>query len=93
MSEVIQTGNQTNHFNEGSTLKSSSGDSNNNANKLKEKDTLPHSKKPQTNRPKFVFRCQKAEGSPTGLISGFSNVKELYQKIAECFGFPVEDVS
>jgi len=42
---------------------------------------------------KFVFRCQQAHGSPTGLISGFSNVKELYQKIAECYGFPVGEVS
>lgn len=37
------------------------------------------------NRPKLVFHCQLAHGSPTGLISGFSNVKELYNKIAECY--------
>lgn len=41
----------------------------------------------------LVFHCQQAHGSPTGLISGFSNVKELYQKIADCYDFPVEDVS
>jgi hypothetical protein len=38
--------------------------------------------------PKLVFHCQLAHGSPTGLISGFSNVKELYQKIADCFEIP-----
>lgn len=41
----------------------------------------------------LVFHCQQAHGSPLGLISGFSNVKELYQKIAECYEFPPEDVS
>lgn len=44
-------------------------------------------------KPKLVFHCQQAQGSPTGLISGFSNVKELYQKIADCYEFPVDDVS
>ena len=48
---------------------------------------------PVVNRPKLVFHCQQAQGSPTGLISGFSNVKELYQKIADCYGFSVGDVS
>nr|CAD7458468.1 unnamed protein product [Timema tahoe] len=43
-------------------------------------------------RPKLVFHCQQAQGSPTGLISGFSNVRELYQKIAECYDFPSEDI-
>ncbi len=36
-------------------------------------------------KPKLVFHCQLAHGSPTGLISGFTNVKELYHKIAECY--------
>ena len=45
------------------------------------------------NKPKLVFHCQQAQGSPTGLISGFSNVKELYQKIANCYGFTADDVS
>lgn len=40
----------------------------------------------------LVFHCQLAHGSPTGLISGFSSVKELYQKIAECYEFPIEEV-
>lgn len=44
-------------------------------------------------RPQLVFQCQQAQGSPVGLISGFSNVKELYQKIAECYDFSPDDVS
>jgi hypothetical protein len=43
-------------------------------------------------QPKLVFHCQLAHGSPTGLISGFSNVKELYQKIADCFEIPSSTV-
>lgn len=43
-------------------------------------------------RPKLVFHCQQAHGSPTGLITGFSNVRELYQKIAECYEFPADDI-
>ena len=44
-------------------------------------------------RPKLVFHCQLAHGSPTGIISGFTNVKELYQKIADCYDLPVSEVS
>jgi hypothetical protein len=44
-------------------------------------------------RPRLVFHCQLAQGSPTGIISGFTNVKELYQKIAECYDMPAHDVS
>ncbi|XP_035717611.1 PDZ domain-containing protein GIPC3-like [Vespa mandarinia] len=40
----------------------------------------------------LVFHCQLAHGSPTGLISGFSNVRELYQKIAECYDIPSEEI-
>jgi hypothetical protein len=43
-------------------------------------------------RSKLVFHCQQAQGSPTGLISGFTNVHELYQKMADCYGFPVEEI-
>ncbi|XP_059481262.1 PDZ domain-containing protein GIPC3 [Neocloeon triangulifer] len=43
-------------------------------------------------RPQLVFHCQQAQGSPTGLISGFGNVKELYAKIAECYDFPIDDI-
>lgn len=48
---------------------------------------------PNISKPQLVFHCQLAHGSPTGLISGFGSVKELYQKIAECYDFPMEEVS
>lgn len=41
----------------------------------------------------LLFHCLQAHGSPTGTISGFSNIRELYQKIAECFEFPASEVS
>lgn len=46
----------------------------------------------EDNRPRLVFHCQLAQGSPTGIISGFTNVKELYQKIAECYDMPPHDI-
>lgn len=46
----------------------------------------------RVSRPSLVFHCQLAHGSPTGLISGFSNVRELYQKIAECYDIPSEEI-
>ncbi|CRL07125.1 CLUMA_CG020121, isoform B [Clunio marinus] len=42
--------------------------------------------------PSLVFHCQLANGSPTGLITGFSSVRELYQKIAECYDFSVDEI-
>ncbi|RVE60998.1 hypothetical protein OJAV_G00166400 [Oryzias javanicus] len=36
-------------------------------------------------RPKLVFHTQLAHGSPTGRIEGFTNIKELYAKIADAF--------
>lgn len=44
-------------------------------------------------KPKLTFHCQQAQGSPTGIISGFTNVKELYAKIAACYDMPSSDVS
>ena len=44
-------------------------------------------------RPKLVFHCQQAHGSPTGLISGFTNVKELYEKIAEAYDMQPAEVT
>lgn len=38
------------------------------------------------------FHCQLAHGSPTAFVSGFSNVKELYQKIADAFDFPPSEI-
>ena len=46
----------------------------------------------QVKQPKLVFHCQQAHGSPTGLISGFTNVKELYEKIAECYDIQPAEV-
>uniref|UniRef100_A0A8C7JZ20 GIPC PDZ domain containing family member 2 n=1 Tax=Oncorhynchus kisutch TaxID=8019 RepID=A0A8C7JZ20_ONCKI len=40
---------------------------------------------PANLRPKLVFHTQLAHGSPTGRIEGFTNVKELYGKIADTF--------
>ncbi|CAD5125268.1 DgyrCDS13515 [Dimorphilus gyrociliatus] len=61
--------------------------------KKKEEESRTNSNSPppysgaasQVQKPQLVFHCQKAQGSPTGIISGFSNVKELYQKIAEVY--------
>lgn len=38
------------------------------------------------------FYSQLAHGSPTAFVSGFSNVKELYDKIGECFDIPPSEV-
>ncbi|KAF5929010.1 hypothetical protein HPG69_018189 [Diceros bicornis minor] len=47
---------------------------------------------PAALRPRLVFHTQLAHGSPTGRIEGFSNVKELYGKIAEAFRLPAAEV-
>lgn len=47
---------------------------------------------PAPQRQPLVFHCQQAHGSPTGLICGFSTVRELYQKISECYDFPPDDI-
>ncbi|CAH1102380.1 unnamed protein product [Psylliodes chrysocephalus] len=38
------------------------------------------------------FYSQLAHGSPTAFVSGFSNVKELYDKIGECFDIPPSEI-
>lgn len=43
-------------------------------------------------RVKYSFHCQLAHGSPTGIISGFSNVKQLYEKIGECYDIDPSEV-
>lgn len=43
-------------------------------------------------RPRLVFHTQLAHGSPTGRIEGFTNVRELYGKIAEAFHIPPTEV-
>lgn len=47
---------------------------------------------PPALRPRLVFHTQLAHGSPTGRIEGFTNVKELYGKIAEAFRLPPAEV-
>lgn len=48
---------------------------------------------PASLRPKLVFHTQLAHGSPTGRIEGFTNVKELYSKIAEAFNLSPDEVN
>ena len=43
--------------------------------------------------PAMIFNCQQAHGSPTVQISGFTNVKELYSKIADSFKFDLHEVT
>ncbi|CAH1113943.1 unnamed protein product [Psylliodes chrysocephalus] len=38
------------------------------------------------------FYCQLAHGSPTSFVSGFANIKELYEKIGECFNMPASEI-
>jgi len=55
--------------------------------------TTAHHADPPVSKPKLVFHCQQAHGSPTGVISEFTNVKELYQKIAECYDISPNQVN
>lgn len=48
---------------------------------------------PSNYQPRLVFHCQLGHGSPTGVISGFGNVRELYQKIAGCYDIDYTEVS
>nr|XP_057917400.1 PDZ domain-containing protein GIPC2 [Doryrhamphus excisus] len=47
---------------------------------------------PANLRPKLVFHTQLAHGSPTGRIEGFTNVKELYAKIADAFNISPPEI-
>lgn len=62
-----------------------------------EMPTAPHiddlSGNGNVTKPTLVFNCQLAHGSPTGFITGFASVKELYQKISECYDFSMDEVS
>ena len=42
--------------------------------------------------PRFVFYCQLAHGSATAKVEGFTNVKQLYEKIAAAFHIKDEEV-
>lgn len=55
-------------------------------------DQNPQQQQQQQQRPRLTFHCQQAQGSPVGIISGFTNVKELYQKIAACYDFDSSQV-
>jgi len=59
-------------------------------NGTKQKNNLQSS---NSDKPRLTFHCQLAHGSPTGIISGFSNVKELYKKISECYDMEPANVS
>ncbi|KAM6920957.1 PDZ domain-containing protein GIPC3 isoform 2-T2 [Xenentodon cancila] len=47
---------------------------------------------PEYMRPRLIFHTQLAHGSPTGRIHGFTNVKELYTKIAEVFDISPSEI-
>ncbi|MED6268555.1 PDZ domain-containing protein gipc3 [Characodon lateralis] len=47
---------------------------------------------PEYPRPRLIFHTQLAHGSPTGRIYGFTNVKELYAKIAEVFNISPSEI-
>ncbi|XP_034386723.1 PDZ domain-containing protein GIPC3 [Cyclopterus lumpus] len=47
---------------------------------------------PEYPRPRLIFHTQLAHGSPTGRIHGFTNVKELYTKIAEVFNISPSEI-
>ncbi|KAK3726574.1 hypothetical protein QZH41_011031 [Actinostola sp. cb2023] len=46
---------------------------------------------PQT-PPRFVFYCQLAHGSATAKVEGFTNVKQLYEKIATAFHIKDDEI-
>ncbi|EGI63209.1 PDZ domain-containing protein GIPC1 [Acromyrmex echinatior] len=83
-----QTGNDNGHDNDANDNGTGSR-SGNGAPPLQHEQTRspPRDPRPST----LVFHCQLAHGSPTGLISDFSNVRELYQKIAERYDLPAEE--
>jgi len=43
-------------------------------------------------RSKIQFHCQLAHGSPTGIISDFATVGELYSKLASCYDIDAAEV-
>ncbi|XP_077187921.1 PDZ domain-containing protein GIPC3 [Paroedura picta] len=52
----------------------------------------PNAPHPPRVRPRLVFHTQLAHGSPTAKIEGFTNVKELYAKIAEVFNISPTEI-
>ncbi|XP_072506030.1 PDZ domain-containing protein GIPC2 [Notamacropus eugenii] len=43
-------------------------------------------------KPKLVFHTQLAHGSSTGTVEGFSNIQELYTKIAQAFDISPSEI-
>jgi len=41
---------------------------------------------------RVTFHCQLAHGSPTAVVSTFTSVTELYEKIAKCFDISTNEV-
>lgn len=55
-------------------------------------DSVPESPVTPVSKNSLQFYCQLAHGSPTGFVSGFANIKELYDKIAQSFGIPASEI-
>ena len=53
----------------------------------------PHPQSMIPSRRELLFHCQLAHGSATKQVKDFSNVKELYLKIADAFELNKDDVS
>ncbi|XP_072019469.1 LOW QUALITY PROTEIN: PDZ domain-containing protein GIPC3-like [Amphiura filiformis] len=47
---------------------------------------------PVKQQQQLVFLCQLAHGSPTGRIAGFTNVRQLYEKISDAFDMPATEI-
>jgi len=84
---------KTSKKNSNSNSPSSTATNNNNNNRTPNAVAENNHINDESSKPKLIFHCQLAHGSPTGLISGFSNVKELYNKIAECYEIQQNEVS
>lgn len=88
--------NHTNHTNNGSSSNGVNHTNSNNNTPANKKQSPPNTNTTNSQedftKPKLIFHCQLAHGSPTGLISGFTNVKELYAKIAECYDIQPSEV-
>ncbi|XP_071953333.1 PDZ domain-containing protein GIPC3-like [Antedon mediterranea] len=53
---------------------------------------IPQTRHAPKKQSELVFHTQLAHGSPTGKIGGFTNVRELYEKIGEAFGMSPKQI-
>jgi len=53
----------------------------------------PHGDQSSACRSKIQFHCQLAHGSPTGIISDFTTVGELYSQLASCYDIDAAEVA